>query len=92
MSGHYPTHGDQNMDTIQRLSLHSLKKNKNKNKPYTFWPKKMKSFYAGSSSTNNKMRTALLVGRQTRGRVPGWASCPGQDTDMPDATALLWLQ
>lgn len=41
---------------------------------------------------NNKMRTALVVGRQTRGRVPGRASCPGQDTDMPDATALLWLQ
>jgi len=30
MSGHYPTHGDQNMDTIQRLSLHSLKKTKQK--------------------------------------------------------------
>lgn len=80
------------MDTIQEIKSPFSKKKQNKNKPYTFWPKKMKSFYAGSSSTNNKMRTALLVGRQTRGRVPGRASCPGQDTDMPDATALLWLQ
>lgn len=26
MSGHYPTHGGQDMDTIQRVSLRSLKK------------------------------------------------------------------
>lgn len=39
MSGHYPTHGGQNMDTIQRLSLHSLKKIKIKTQTIHFLAK-----------------------------------------------------
>lgn len=45
-AGHHPTCWGRRVDATQKLNVHPLEgeKSPRKHKPYTFWPKKMKSF------------------------------------------------
>lgn len=66
-----------------------LKKNTNTNTNHTLSGQRKRRAVTGSSSIT---KSAALCWAASPEGAPGRASCPGQDTDMPDATALLWLQ